>query len=158
MSKRFAIERDSHNRLRADISDDMAVGIKILAETDPRRMEKGVHGYAVLDVRTTLGPLRIRDIKVMWSETNQRYFLRWRQWPTGKIRDGRKEYLDVVGPLDPDTRAKLEGEILGVFHQVREEASKGTLGRNPETNAKLEALKHELEQKSVEALEVAADA
>lgn len=145
MSKRFAIERDSHNRLRADITEDLAVGIKILAETDSRRMERGVHGYAVLDVRTSLGPLRGRDIKVMWSETNQRYFLRWPQWPTGKIRDGRKEYLDVFGPLDPDTRAKLEGEILAVFHQVREEANKGTFGRNPKTHAELEALKYELE-------------
>jgi len=142
----YHIERDSHNRLRADISEDTAVGIKILAETDPRRVERGVHAYAVLDVKTSFGLLRIREIRVMFSQENDRYFLRWRQWNTGKIRDGRTEYLDVAGPLDRETRRKYEEEILNVFHQVREEAAKGTLGRG-EAGQQLFELKAELEHK-----------
>jgi len=145
MSQTYTIERDSHNRLRAEVDEDLAVGIKILAETDPRRVERNVHGYAVLDIRTALGPIRIRDIRIMWSSTNERYFLRWRQWNTGKMRDGRKEYLDVAGPHDRDTRRAFESEILGVFAQVREEAAKGTLARDPETAGKLEGLKATLE-------------
>lgn len=145
MSQTYTIERDSHNRLRAEVDEDLAVGIKILAETDPRRVERNVHGYAVLDIYTALGPIRIRDIRVMWSPTNERYFLRWRQWNTGKMRDGRKEYLDVAGPQDRDTRRAFESVILGVFAQVREEAAKGTLARDPETAGKLQGLKATLE-------------
>lgn len=126
---RYRIFRDSHQRLCAEVTEDLVVGLKVLSEVDSRRVENRVHAYAVLDVRTELGPLRIRDIKVMWSPENEQYFLRWRQWPTGKTRDGRKEYLDVVGPLDQDTRRKFEAEILGVFHQIREEAQRGTLER-----------------------------
>jgi len=145
----YNIERDSHNRLLAEINDDVSVGIKILAETDPRRVEKNVHAYAVLDVRTGLGPVRIRDIRIMFSQENERYFLRWRQWNTGKLRDGRKEYLDVAGPRDRETRRKFEEQILNVFHQVRSEAAKGTLARG-EVGQKLNELRADLVHKSTE--------
>jgi DNA-binding cell septation regulator SpoVG len=135
--REYRIYRDSHNRLCAEITEDVVVGIKILSEVDPRRVEKRVHAYAVLDVRTELGPIRIRDIKIMWSPENERYFLRWRQWNTGKSRDGRPEYLDVAGPQDKETRYKFEDEILNVFHQVREEAQRGTLARQMETRESL---------------------
>ena len=57
MSKVYEIHRDSHNRLAADITPDMAVAIKLLGEHEPRRIEKGIHAYVVLDVRTSFGPL-----------------------------------------------------------------------------------------------------
>jgi DNA-binding cell septation regulator SpoVG len=142
---KYEIKRDSHNRLCAEISESVTVGVKILSVTDERRQEKNTHAYIVLDVRTELGPLRIRDIRVMWSQENERYFLRWHQWPTGHQRDGRKEYLDVAGPLERDTRSKFEEALLAVFQQVREEAEQGTLGRNPETRKLLEEAKQQLE-------------
>lgn len=142
---KYVIQRDSHNRLCADLTDDVTVGVKILSVTDERRQEMNTHAYIVLDIRTELGPIRVRDIRVMWSQENERYFLRWRQWPTGHVRDGRKEYLDVAGPLDRETRKKFEEAILAVFQQVREEAEQGTLGRNPETRKKLEEVKQQLQ-------------
>lgn len=141
---KYHIQRDSHNRLCADLSDSVTAGVKILSETDERRVERNTHAYVVLDIRTEMGPIRIRDIRVMWSQEREQYFLRWRQWKTGKERDGRPEYLDVAGPLDRETRKKFEEAILAVFHQVREEAQRGTLGRNPETRKKLEQVKQEL--------------
>lgn len=146
----YHIERDSHNRLVAEVSDDLVVGIKILAETDPRRFEKGVHGYAVLDIRTEFGPLRIRDIKIMWSSDHERYFVRWRQWFTGKFRDGKKEFLDVAGPQDRDTRRKFEEVIIDVFGQVREQAARGTLARSGENAERLERVKEALEEREPE--------
>ena len=152
----YIIERDSFNRLRAEVSDSFAIGVKLLAEDHPRRVEQHVHAYVVADLRTELGPWRIRDIRIMWSPDNERYFIRYRQWKTGKVRDNRDEWLDVAGPLDRETRAKVAEAILAVFLQIKEEAAKGTLGRpkppihagtlgdNPEVAAKLETLKQGL--------------
>jgi DNA-binding cell septation regulator SpoVG len=164
MPGQYIIVRDSFNRLRAEVTDSFAVGIKLLAEDHPRRVEQNVHAYAVADIRTELGPWRIRDIRIMWSPENKRHFIRYRQWKTGKVRDQRDEWLDVAGPLDRDTRSKVQDAILAVFHQIKEEAQDGTLGRrlpagagtigdNPEVAAKLETLKGDLE--ATEAADVA---
>lgn len=154
MSKRFELTRDSHNRLCTEIAEGMTVGVKLLAEGSKRRIEKGVHGYAVLDLTTPLGLFRIRGIEIMWSEKNERFFLRWRQFGTGNVRNGRPEYLDVVGPHSPESRAKVEDQIVAVFKQVLADATKGTIGRlaGPE----LEALKVALEEQTKEAEELAA--
>jgi len=156
MPGQYVIERDSFNRLRAEITDSFAVGIKLLAEDHPRLVEQNVHAYVVADLRTELGPWRIRDIRIMWSPEHERYFLRYRQWKTGKVRDSRDEWLDVAGPLDRETRSKVSTAILEVFSQIKEEAQKGTLARgqrpntigtlgdNPEVVAKLETLKKSL--------------
>lgn len=142
MPEKYELRRDSWNRVQADIAEDVTIGIKVLSETDERRIEKQTHAYVVMDLRTSLGPIRIRDIRIQWSVENQRHFIRWRQWFTGRIRDGRKEYLDVGGPLDPDTRRKFAGLILDVFAQIKEEAASGTLGRQ---NPGLQELKDKLE-------------
>ena len=156
MSGQYEIVRDSFNRLRAEVTDSFAVGVKLLAEDHPRRVENNVHAYVVADLRTELGPWRIRDIRVMWSAENERFYIRYRQWKTGKIREGREEWLGVAGPLDRDTRSKVQESILAVFFQIKDEAAKGTLGRrrnptnaqigdNPEVAAQLEHLKTDLE-------------
>lgn len=132
------IVRDAHNRLCAEVSESITVGIKVLDETDERRVEKGVHAYAVLDIKTEFGPIRARNIRVMWSTQNQRHFLRWPQWNTGNVRDGRPEYLDVFGPHDRTTRTNFEKMILEVFQQIRAEAQLGTLGRDSANRRKLE--------------------
>ena len=142
MAGKYLFRRDSWNRLQTDISESLTVAIKILSETDERRMMKNVHAYVILDVRTEVGPLRIRDIRVQWSEKNQRHFIRWRQWNTGRIRDERPEYLDVCGPLDAVTRNKFAEAILDVFAQIKEEAAAGTLGH---ANPQLQELKAHLE-------------
>jgi DNA-binding cell septation regulator SpoVG len=155
MPGQYIIARDSFNRLRAEVTDSFAVGVKLLAEDHPRRVEQHVHAYVVADVRTELGPWRIRDIRVMWSPQNEQYFIRYRQWKTGKVRDGREEWLDVAGPLDRETRSKIQEAILAVFYQIKDEAAKGTLGKrrddsvgtlgdNPEVAAKLERIKENL--------------
>ncbi len=146
---RYQIEHDSHGRWRAQIDEEMDVGVKILSETDVKRVEKNVHAYAVLDVRTQLGPLRIRNIQIMFSRKNQRHFVRWQQWETGKVRDGRDEWLDVAGPLDRVTRRKFEEVILAVFQQVRDEAAQGTLGRG-RTGDQLRELQANLERTKAE--------
>ena len=141
--KTYQIDRDSHNRLCASIGEGLTVGIKVLSETDPRRIERNEHAYAVLDIQTALGCLRIRDIRVLWSETHERFFVRWRQWHTGQFRNDRKEYLDVAGPQDRNTRDAFEDVILDVFEQIKEEAAMGTLGRS---NPELQDLKDSLEK------------
>lgn len=131
--KTYQISRDSNNRLCAEIAKGVAVGIKVLSETDPRRIERNEHAYAVLDLETSMGRIRIRDIRVCWSEPNQRFYLRWKQWKTGKMRNDRPEYLDIAGPQDRETRQRFSEKILDVFDQIKKEAALGTLGRaNPE--------------------------
>lgn len=152
--QQYVIVRDSFHRLRAEVTDDIAVGIKLLSEDHPRRVEQNIHAYVVVDLMTELGPWRIRDIRIVWSAENERHFVRYRQWKTGKVREGRDEWLDVAGPLDRETRAKIQESILGVFHQIKEEAAKGTLGKqstgtlgdNPEVAAQLESIKSDLEE------------
>lgn len=131
----YVIVRDSFNRLRVELSESLAIGVKLLAEDHPRRVEQHVHAYVVADLRTELGPWRIRDIRVMWSPENERFFVRYRQWKTGKIREGREEWLDVAGPLDRETRAKVQDAIIGVFSQIKDEAAKGVLGKGRSENA-----------------------
>jgi len=155
MLQKYVIIRDSYNRMRAEITDSFAVGVKLLAEDHRRRVEHHVHAYVVADLRTEVGPWRIRDIRIVWNEKKQKFLVRYKQWKTGKIRDGEPEYLDVAGPLDAETRAKVQEIILGVFFQIKEEAAKGTLGRrqdpgmstvgdNPEVAAQLDRLKDAL--------------
>lgn len=143
----YQITRDSYRRLCAQVAPDVSVSLKVLSETDERRIKDGIHAYVVLTLATVLGPMRIRNVKILWSEQNERYFVRWHQFPTGQTRpDGRREYLDVAGPTDPETRKKFEGHVLGVFHQIREEAQLGTLGQDPEVRANLQRLKKELQR------------
>jgi hypothetical protein len=139
----YQLQMDSYNRMVATVAKGVEVGIKVLSMTDTRRIEKNEHAYAVLDLITPLGPIRIRDIRIVWSEPNKRFFLRWRQWRTGKMRNERAEYLDVAGPRDKETRLKYGEAILEVFEQIRAEGAAGTLGR---TNPQLGELKAALEQ------------
>jgi len=155
MAGKYELRRDSFNRVQADIAEDLTVGIKVLSETDERRIDKNTHAYCVLDLRTSMGVLRIRDIKIQWSDPNQRHFIRWRQWNTGRLREGRKEYLDVAGPLDPDTRNKYASAILDVFAQIKEEAAAGTLGR---ANPQLQELKAKLALENIQETDAAVEA
>lgn len=143
MSEKYQLQMDSYNRMTAVIAKGVEVGIKVLSMTDTRRIEKNEHAYAVLDVNTPLGIIRIRDIRIVWSANNEQFYLRWRQWRTGKMRNERPEYLDVAGPRDKETRLKFGAAILAVFEQIREEGAAGTLGR---TNPQLAELKASLEK------------
>lgn len=141
MSEKFAIERDSFGRWRTAFSPKMACGIRLLAEDHPRRVAKNVRAYVVLDIVSDLmipgqegeesipAAFRIRDIEIVHHAESDRYLVRYRQWKTGKIRDGQEEYLDVAGPASRESRYFLQDKILAFFHQIREEASQGTLGR-----------------------------
>lgn len=155
MAGKYELRPDSWNRVQADISEDMTVGIKVLSATEERRIVKRTHAYCVLDLRTSIGVLRIRDIHIQWSEKNQRHFVRWRQWPTGRKRDGRLEYLDVAGPLDAGTRKNFEETILDVFAQIMEQAAAGTLGH---ANPQLQELKDKLALDAVQGTDAAVEA
>jgi len=150
MEPGFEIRRDSRQRLQADIADDLTIGVKVLAETDDRRVQYGVHAYAVLDIRTSMGVLRNRDIRIKWSTKNERFYIQWRQWFTGKFRgldregNPRREFLDVCGPLDPQTRQQFNDCIVAVFNQIKAEAKAGTLGATA-SGAKLVALRGQME-------------
>ena len=162
MPGQHTIVRDSYHRWRVELTDSLAIGVKLLAEDHPRRVENNVHAYVVADLRTELGPWRIRDIRIMWSAQSERHFVRYRQWKTGQFRADRggeqkAEWLDVAGPQDAATRAKVQEAILSVFHQIKEEAAAGTLGKrrddtvgtlgdNPEIAAQLVSLKGDLEE------------
>jgi hypothetical protein len=145
----FEIRRDSRQRLQADIADDLTIGVKVLAETDDRRVRYGVHAYAVLDVRSSMGVLRVRDIRIKWSVKNECFYIQWRQWFTGKFRgvdregNPRKEFLDVCGPLDPQTRQNFNDSIVAVYDQIKSEAKAGTLGATT-SGAKLAALRGQM--------------
>ncbi len=156
MTGKYEIRRDSYNRLHTHVDGSFAMGVKLLAEDHRRRVEQNIHAYVVADLMTELGPWRIRDIRIMYGPESERYYVRYRRWRTGKVRDNRDEYLDVAGPLDKETRRKVQEAILAVFFQIREEAKAGTLGRlrspsdpstigdNAEVAAQLESLKETL--------------
>lgn len=147
MSEKFAIERDTFGRWRTAFSPTVACGIRLLAEDHPRRVAKNVRAYVVLDIASDLmlpivedpeeegepQPLpvtfRIRDIEIVHHAESDRFLVRYRQWKTGKVRDGQDEYLDVAGPANRESRYFLQDQILAFFNQIREEASQGTLGR-----------------------------
>jgi hypothetical protein len=149
MGPAFEIRRDSRQRLQADIADDLTIGFKQLPETDDRRVRFGVHAYAVLDIRTSKGVLRVRDIRIKWSEKNECFYIQWRQWYTGKTRgldregQPRKEFLDVCGPMDPATRQNFNDSIVAVYNQIKMEAKAGTLGATA-GGARLAALRNQL--------------
>jgi DNA-binding cell septation regulator SpoVG len=144
----------------ANIAEGVTIGIKVLGVTDSRRIDRSEHAIAILELQTPLGTIRIRDIKIVWGEKNSQFFLRWRQWRTGRMvpdrRPGfpaRPEYLDVASPGNYETRRRVESAILAVFHQIQEEAACGTLGR--ETVARLGELKASLEHE--QAISTASD-
>ncbi len=83
MSGQHVIVRDSRHRLRVELTDDLVIGVKLLAEDHERRVQNNVHAYVVADLRSGLGPWRIRDIRIMHSQKNGSYFVRYRQFKCG---------------------------------------------------------------------------
>ncbi len=139
--RKHVIERDERNRLRVQIDPTLAVGIKLLAEDNPRRSENRVHAYAVLDIVTELGIWRVREVCIVHldadSDRPARYVVRFRQFRTGNQRENgdgewRDEWLDIAGPQNRATRDGVTQAVLGVFHQIREAAASNSLPRRHE--------------------------
>lgn len=128
MSENYPITLDDLGRRSAQISKNIRVAIQVLTATDSRRTEHDIHAFAVVDITTDLGVVRNRDVNIHWSRTNNRYFVRWPQRKTGKMRDGRPERLDVVGPRDVGARRVFEQAILELFERIRK------LGEVPQQN------------------------
>lgn len=126
---RYQLTPDANHRMCTDIAPGMRVGITVLGVTDRDRIEKGEHAYAVLDIDTPFGNIRIREIRILWSKTNKRFFLRWKQWKTGRRAQGRPQWLAIAAPQDKDSRAAFEEAIVAVFLQIQEEGQLGTLGQ-----------------------------
>ncbi len=145
----YEIQKDNRSRFQAEVADDLTVGIKVLAETHERRVKFGVHAYAVLDIQTSKGVIRVRDIRIKRSKKNECFYVEWRRWFTGNFRgtdrDGkpRKELLDVAGPMTPTTRRNFNDCIVAVFEQIKSEAAAGTLGAT-KGGAKLASLRDQL--------------
>lgn len=151
----FVITPGLYNSWEAQLSPTIKAGVRILAETDARRIDHGIHAYVLLDFPTDLGPMRVRDLKILLSRDGERYYVRWPWFQTKFTRPGasRPDRLDVVGPRDYTSRELINGKILALFHQIREEAAKGTLGRQPAVAEKLQHLKQELEAQDAPAVE-----
>lgn len=130
----YVVKRDERNRLSCQVDETMNVAIQILSETDPRRMEKGIQGFAVITLQTPLGTLRIRNVQIMKSQNqSQEFYLRWYKHyvkgtkPSNPTSErGRNEWLDVVGPLDQTSRGNFERYVLGLFRFIKETEAKGT--------------------------------
>lgn len=136
----FSVSRDNRGRLRAQVSEDLAISMQILPVTDKRRMEKGVQAFAVLDINTSLGVIRVRNIRIVYQESwEPNYRVRWYghlvREHVKEIRRG--DYLDVAGPLDPPTRHRFAEIILSLFHFIMREAQAGN--PFPETHVQEEA-------------------
>lgn len=138
----YVLDRDPHNRIVAHYGQDgeISVGIKMLSESDADRVERGVHAYCVLDVATPLGPLRIRDIRIKHNATAGKFMVHWKQFSTGREREGKPEYLDVAGPQDRDTRDRYRTFILDVFQQIKDGVGLPTSGRRSRPVAAMSTL------------------
>lgn len=131
MSKKtYQISRDSHNRLCAQVEEGITIGLKMHSATSRRLFERGEHAYAVVDINTPLGPIRIRNIKILWSQRRETFIVRWPSWETTLRREGRQQRLDVAGPWDRDTRQLFAERILALFHQIKSETEPGSIGEN----------------------------
>lgn len=141
--KTYQISRDSHNRLCAQVEEGITIGLKMHSATSRRLFERGEHAYAVIDINTPLGPIRIRDIKILWSQRRETFIVRWPSWETTIQREGRPQRLDVAGPWDRGTRRDFAERILALFHQIKSEAELGPIGENH--RKELEKLKEKIE-------------
>lgn len=122
---KYTIIQDPNGRYRTSIAKGIEVAIKMLPKEDFRRIQRKEQASLLVDIsHPELGTIRIRDVRIIWSEKNQCFHVRWKQWRTGKIRDNRPEYLDVAGPLDPVSRKEFSSKILEVFFQVRKEINR----------------------------------
>lgn len=126
----FEVERDERGRLRAQVAADLAVAIQCLPETDHRRIERGVQAFAIVDLKTSLGPIRIRNVHIVHKPSNRvPYQVRWYKHAVKgtRTRQGQHDYLDVAGPLNPQTRKAFQDTILELFHFIRKEAEAGNI-------------------------------
>lgn len=135
--KTYQISQDSHNRLCAEIAEGVTVGFQVLDKNDWRYINRNERAYVVLDIETPLGRIRIRDVRLLRSATRGCFFLRWKQWKTGKFREGRPEYLDVAGPHNREGRDLFSAAILAVFEQLRKELQLADAG-DPELKASVD--------------------
>lgn len=109
---------DEKGRMCKEIADGLTVRVRLLNEADPRRVNIGVQAYAVLDLSTPFGALRIPDIRIVERVTDKSRVVRWKQWPVGRHRDGGKPFICRVGPLGQDARQKLEERLLEFFSEI----------------------------------------
>ena len=130
MAGPYVITRDSRRRLHADLSDEVGVSFRLLAEDHPRRIASNVHAYVIMSIVFEIGgkacTFVIRDIKVVKNPTSEHFDIYYRQWepiPGGP----EKRWLDEAGPQDRTSRATMAEAILAVFFQIKEEAAAGTL-------------------------------
>ena len=60
------------------------------------------------------GVFVVHDIKII--EGNEKLFL---AMPSRRMQDGN--YRDIAHPINPETRAQLENEILAKYHEMLEQ-------------------------------------
>jgi len=124
---KFTLDRDSKNRLEAEICPSITASIKLLDEAHPRRVESHTHAYVIFKVATELGPFMSRDIRIMQNPETKEFFLRYRQFKTGRTNGQRPEWLDIFGPWDQTTREKVQEQLLALFEEIKTRAANGDL-------------------------------
>ena len=136
----FKVVRGDFGRLQAKLAEGLVLAIQILPETDRRRMEKGVQAYAVLDIATALGPIRVRNIQIVHRPSAENaYQVHWLKHPLRRSSSRSREYefLDVAGPLDHKTRRNFSELILSLYYFIKQEAQTGKVF--PERSVREEA-------------------
>jgi hypothetical protein len=115
-----------------NIAPDIVAAFKVRSVTDEERVKWNERAYIVLDFSTSLGPFRARKVRIRWSSRHQRLYVRWEKFPTGRKRDGgRKEQLDLFGPLDNETRATVERKLIEALDALEGQGHQGTAGSDP---------------------------
>jgi len=145
--RKFELRTSSRrNGITAVLAEGLEMTVTVIGLTDPRRLTRNEHAYAVLDINTGLVPIRVRDIKLVFSPNKKRLIVKWRKWKTGFRRGDCDEWLDIAGPPKQEDREALDEIIIAVYKQIVQESENGTLGQN--NLDKLEELRASLEADS----------
>jgi hypothetical protein len=120
--KVYQLFTDDKGRRCAEIAPEETIGIRALGITDVARIERNEHAYVVLDLPGSRGAIRIRDILIVWSKRNKKLFVRWKQFRTNQVRDGRTVFLDAASPISKAGRDAYEDVILTIYRQILKES------------------------------------
>ncbi len=126
---KFSVTRDSVNRLDAPICEGIVASVKLI-DLPPSFRSSGSQGtfaYVILKVRTALGTLLGRDIHIRRNRATKEFFLRYRQFKTGRQNNNEDEYLDIFGPWDQSTRNRLQNVIIELFEELLDRENNGDL-------------------------------